>query len=146
MKIDIEGRVKNVNLPYSKALHPLFETIINSIHAIEERGQGNGYVNITIERDTSQSVIDEDHYDLHPIASFKVEDDGVGFNQQNYDSFQTSDTKYKQAKGGKGVGRFIWLKAFEAVHIDSIFVDDEGSKRRRFDFLLSEEEGRTKFM
>lgn len=35
--INIRGRVKNFNLPKNQPLVPLFEAIVNAIHAIDER-------------------------------------------------------------------------------------------------------------
>ena len=52
MRTDVLGRVKNINLPASKPLFPLFEAIINSIHAIEDTGELKGRIDIKIIRDT----------------------------------------------------------------------------------------------
>ena len=35
--INLRGRIKNFNLPKNQPLIPLFEAIVNSIHAIDER-------------------------------------------------------------------------------------------------------------
>jgi len=134
MQINIEGRIKNVNLSYAKPLYPLFEAVVNSIHAIEELNSKNGIIRIFIERDKSQILLD-DNSELYPIKSFKIEDNGVGFNEPNYNAFLTADTTYKAEKGGKGIGRFIWLKAFEYAHIESTFHGDGGFKKRTFDFV-----------
>ena len=48
-------------------------------------------------------------------------DTGEGFNDENFDSFNTSYSDYKISQGGTGLGRFIWLKAFERVEIESVF-------------------------
>lgn len=37
--IDLAGRVKNFDLPKTQPLIPLFEAVVNSIYAIEERQQ-----------------------------------------------------------------------------------------------------------
>ena len=58
--IDLPGRVKNFELPRTKPLMPLFETIVNSIYAIEERQQiendVDGYINIQIVREAQMRV------------------------------------------------------------------------------------------
>ena len=36
-KINFKGRIKNFNLPENKSLIPLFEAVVNSLQAIEER-------------------------------------------------------------------------------------------------------------
>ena len=67
-------------------------------------------------------------------------DNGSGFNDANYESFQIMDTQYKQDLGGKGLGRFSWLKAFDQVEIDSHYRDGRDLRHRVFDFLPHEEE------
>ena len=37
MQSELNGRLRNTNLPYSKGLMPVYEAVINSIEAIEER-------------------------------------------------------------------------------------------------------------
>ena len=49
--IDLAGRVKNFNLPKKKPPIPLFEAIVNSIYAIEERQEKenfDGYIKVEI--------------------------------------------------------------------------------------------------
>ena len=58
---------------------------------------------------TRERLLDQD--ELAEFESFAVIDNGSGFNDANYDSFETVDTQYKQQFGGKGLGRFSWLKA-----------------------------------
>ena len=36
MDFDLPGRIKNTKLPFSGALLPIFEAVINSIHAVDE--------------------------------------------------------------------------------------------------------------
>lgn len=135
MQIDFEGRVRNTKLRFSKALLPLFDAVINSIDAIEELGSSNeGIIDILIERDKNQQVLLGDEHG--PIESFIIEDTGVGFNEENFVSFDTSDSRLKRAKGAKGIGRFLWLKAFDRVHINSIFFKDSKCYKRSFDFGL----------
>jgi hypothetical protein len=63
-----------------------------------------------------------------------VEDDGVGFNEKNYRSFDESDSLQKAALGAKGVGRFLWLKAFDQVRVTSCFQQNGKMIERSFDF------------
>lgn len=136
MKIELEGRIRNTHLPFHKALLPLFDAVVNSIDAIEERGNEDGYIEIYIERDESQEAFEQLAESVDkPIIGFQVEDNGIGFDERNFDAFLTSDTSYKKDKGGKGVGRFLWLKAFDKVQIDSVFKKDDRYFRRTFDFV-----------
>ena len=114
--IDLPGRVKNFELPRTKPLMPLFETIVNSIYAIEERQQNEdkikGYINIEIIREPQMRVQTEGiDSSINDITGFVVTDNGVGFDENNMKSFLQSDSTYRAEKGGKGVGRFAWLKA-----------------------------------
>lgn len=141
MEVSLSGRIRNTQLPISKSLLPLFEAIINSIDAIEELSEQNtgcdGYIDVFIRRDSRQTRIDSGDLELDPITSFDIEDNGIGFNSKNFTSFEVSDSTYKEAKGGKGVGRLLWLKAFESVAIESTFEEDGQSKQRNFEFDIN---------
>src|SRR5690606_6792942 len=41
------------------------------------------------------------------------------------------DSDLKAAMGGRGVGRLLWLKAFDRASVDSVYIDGDGRKRRR---------------
>jgi hypothetical protein len=141
LKTDLEGKIHNLRDFKNEALLPVFEAISNSIQAIEERNNnGNrGEIIVKILRDPdslSDFVGDlEEKKEERKIKSFEIEDNGIGFNQANFNSFLTSDSTYKIDMGGKGVGRFSWLKAFEKAEIESVYIDNDGNKKvRRFDF------------
>jgi hypothetical protein len=112
---------------------PLFEAVVNSIQAIEESGH-DGEIHVRIIRDQRPMLIEEDR-SSRDIVGFEIEDDGIGFNEDNFEAFSTSDTRYKADKGGKGVGRFVWLVAFEEVEIESTFESPQGFTTRRFKFV-----------
>lgn len=134
MKTDVPGRVRNVNLPSSRPLLPLFEAIINSIHAIEDAHEPDGVITVRVYRDTSPLLVEVDK-GTRDILSFEIIDNGIGFNEENYVAFQTSDTTYKADRGGKGIGRFVWLVAFEEVEIESTFQVRSTWKTRSFKFV-----------
>lgn len=134
MITDIVGKIKNTRLPKTKPLFPLFEAISNSIHAIEEANISNGQIIVQIERDNSQIDI-EDKSEFYPIRSINIEDNGIGFTKDNYDSFLTAESTYKYRHGAKGIGRFLWLKAFESVKIESIYSENGSRFHRGFNFL-----------
>ena len=58
----------------------------------------------------------------------------MGFNDDNFKSFNTADSTYKLHRGGKGVGRFLWLKAFDKVEIESIYGQNGTKRLRKFEF------------
>jgi hypothetical protein len=139
MLIDLRGRVSNVRLGASSCLQPLFEAIVNSIDAIDESG-GHGQIDVYIDREPAPGVIktEEGPWRAPPICGFTVVDSGVGFTDENYHSFQTSDTTQKVKRGGKGVGRLLWLKAFSKASVESVYEKDGRRRRRTFDFTLSQ--------
>lgn len=131
----LEGRLRNTSLPLSHGLLPIFEAVVNSIHAIEEKGNLNkdGKVTVEIKR-LNQENIDIDSrnkINKEPIIGFDIIDNGIGFNKSNFESFKVLDSEYKIKKGGKGIGRLMWLKAFGRVEIKSVFRDDEGKNIER---------------
>ena len=81
---------------------------------------------MVIERDMVHSLFDtvEDkksgRQPLNDITSFTVTDNGAGFNDDNFNAFLTLDTDHKIDKGGRGIGRLLWLKAFQRVDVASV--------------------------
>lgn len=141
LETNLPSRLRNTKLPQSKGLFPLFEAIINSIHGLEAGGisADEGQILVMIEREGSPLFDETSDASLpnssEPIVGFKVIDNGIGFNDENFQSFITLDTQYKIDKGGRGIGRLLWLKAFDRVEIESCFLSDQGAhKQRNFHF------------
>ncbi|HEY0151221.1 MAG TPA: hypothetical protein VGB92_04425, partial [Longimicrobium sp.] len=133
MESDLLGRLRNTRLATAHNLLPLFEAVINSVHAVEGRGK-TGKITIQIERST-QYFLDDLHGNYLPeIVNFSVTDNGVGFNAINYGSFETLDSQAKLAIGGKGIGRVLWLIAFEDVTVQSTFQENGEYFHRSFEF------------
>jgi hypothetical protein len=135
VKVDLEGRVRNLTLGQHRALLPLFEAVVNSFDAIRECGEKRGRILVSIERGPAQMRTDGKE-DPGPITGFAIEDNGVGFNADNLASFETTDTPWKRTHGGKGVGRLLWLKAFDRAEIESTYSLDGGWRTRKFTFSL----------
>lgn len=139
--IDLKGRVNRLRLAERNMLLPLFEAIVNSIHAIEDTKNPKGEINIKLVR-SSQSSIEFESGRLTPeIIGFEIEDNGIGFNEDNYESFKREYSTYKADRGGLGIGRFMWLKAFYNVSIESIYYEDSIPKIRSFSFNLRTPDG-----
>ena len=132
MKLDLVGKVRNTQLPRSKALLPMFEVVVNALQAIEDAPgpSASARIDIVVQRDPVLSGVDIDGH----VNGFSVTDTGVGFDEANLDSFFTSDTQYKAGRGGKGLGRFNWLKAFSQAEIDSHYRQNGKLVRRAFTF------------
>lgn len=71
------------------------------------------------------------------FEAFVVTDNGKGFNTENYTSFLEAYSQLKVKKGCKGIGRFLWLKAFDKVAINSTYFEDGNWHLRMFDFALT---------
>lgn len=135
MHIDVEGRVNNTVLAAGKPMLPLHEALVNSIQAIEDAGHGAGQIRIDLIRDR-QMVAKEADPTILPVTDVRITDNGIGFTDANFRSFNTSDTTFKKQRGGKGVGRFLWLVAFNEVSIKSTYADSDSVwQSRRFRFI-----------
>jgi len=131
MKFDIIGRIQNMRLPDGKTaiLYSIYEAVSNSLHSIQDRfgtekmqEMGEIYVEINTDGDGE-------------VEKISVTDNGIGFNEDNIGSFETSDSRYKYTRGGKGVGRFIWIKTFNKIRIDSVTKILNKKSRVRFRFM-----------
>jgi len=133
---DLEGIIDSLSDFKSEALTPIFEAIDNSIHAIEERkiSPNEGEITIRIIRDpTAQENLNQTTQG-RKIISFEIVDNGIGFDKGNYKSFEIPFTTAKKARGGKGIGRMFWLKAFDKVEVNSIYSANGQKKQRYFEF------------
>lgn len=132
--LDIAGQLNSIKLSESKALWPLFETIVNSIQSIEDSpNKSCGQITIFAQRSDSTYQTSLPNQIEH-IESFIVTDNGCGFNSENYKSFNTAYSTFKIKKGCKGIGRFLWLKAFASVNVHSIYSENNCLFERAFDF------------
>lgn len=133
MLIDIRGKINEKKLAYNNTLLPLYEAIVNSIHSIEEDSATKpGIIEITLVRSKQQKL--EFENSTPAILDFIIKDNGAGFNESNFESFNFAHSTYKEKKGGKGIGRFIWLRAFQLAEIESIYKENGHLAYRRFNF------------
>jgi len=102
---------------------------INAIEAIEVgRPAEGGQVAVRALR-SKQIELDGG---LPDITGVQFEDNGIGFTDANRNSFDTLYSDFKATQGGKGFGRFVCLKYFEDLQIDSTYEQSGAFKRRRF--------------
>ena len=130
---DIQGIIQELNLSVTDVLYPFYETVVNSIQAVSEiyENHSNGKIRVTIERDTTQQSLFE-QYSAYPISCVTIEDNGIGFNRSNIDSFSKAHSTKKLSLGGKGLGRFAVLSVFKNISIESIFEDNGIFKKITF--------------
>jgi hypothetical protein len=136
LESDIIGRVGRLALRSCEknALLPLMEAVSNSVHAITDLYYNKASA---VGRIVVRLVRHGDEPDGQ-VVGFDVEDNGIGFTDENFKSFKTPDSRWKETRGGKGVGRLAWLKVFDRIRIDSTYGGPDGWRRRVFDFQLTE--------
>lgn len=149
METDVPGRIRNTKLARARALLPMFEAVVNSIHAVADAisagflQPGRGQIEVRLARRPSQGVLrptGDDHPMIaEPIEHVTITDNGIGFNEANYRSFLTADSRQKVTLGGRGIGRFLWLVAFDHAEIDSVHLEAGETRRRKFSFINAEE-------
>lgn len=135
MQIDIAGKVREKKLPNNKVLLPLYEAIVNSIHAIEDlKHDEKGLIEVELVRLNQEEIEYADLSKLPPIKDFIIRDNGIGFTEENYESFNFAHSSYKYERGGKGIGRITWLRAFDRAIIESQFKEKSQYLKRNFNF------------
>lgn len=132
--IDLIGRVRNTKLPFKHGLMPLFEAIVNSIGAIEEAKRSDGRIVIRINRKVDDLDLELSRNVIHDVDELIIEDNGIGFTAANFESFETMDSRAKEFRGGKGIGRLLWLKAFERADVESVYFENNAWWKRTFTF------------
>lgn len=134
-RINLKGQLNEVKLPEYKALWPLFETIVNSIQSIEESvNSKEGKITILANRLEDRQINVDGNEEITPFYEFQVIDNGEGFNSLNYNSFLEAYSNLKVSKGCKGIGRFLWLKAFTKVKIESVYCENNKWLERNYEF------------
>ena len=131
-KINILGIVKNIKSK-SNIYTPIVEAVVNAIDAIENNP--NGQIEIIIHRDNTLDFDNSKPF----IQSIEIIDNGVGFNAKNRESFDTYLSNAKIEIGGKGFGRFMYLKYFNNAFIQSQFIDGDKYTYRNFRFGKQDE-------
>jgi hypothetical protein len=126
------GRINRLPKPAraSETLIPVFEAVSNAIHATTARLKAKTAAQGTVE------VVFSLPKGKKPLV-VTIRDNGIGLDKKNFDAFLTTDTDNKLEIGGKGVGRLMWLDAFDDIQVESVFLDGRSLKRRTFSFVLS---------
>lgn len=135
--MNLKGQVNQMRLPKSKALWPLFETIVNSIQSLEETQDcTEPCITVLANRPVERQMKVDGEEELNHFEEFIVTDNGEGFTERNYRSFLEAYSTYKIQKGCKGIGRFLWLKAFSIIEINSVYTEGGHWYQRKFTFSL----------
>ncbi|HVN48089.1 MAG TPA: ATP-binding protein, partial [Bacteroidota bacterium] len=131
-KINILGIVKNIKSK-SNVYTPIVEAVVNSIEAIGNNPDGK--IEIVVYR---EHVLEFDSTKPY-IENIEIIDNGEGFTQENTNSFDTYLSDIKLKTGGKGFGRFMYLKYFNDAIIESQYKEGDNYRFRNFRFGKQDE-------
>lgn len=113
------------------------------MHAIEERFDGDtrqGHIEIEICERHDLLSTPEGESAVWPVEGLVISDNGSGFHRENLASFQKVYSNRKLSIGGKGFGRFTFLKVFADATIDSVYTtSDQSCERICFSFDAANE-------
>lgn len=144
MKFAIEGKL--AKMPTVKNYkQPLYEAVSNAIQSTQLRKNKSskdcgflGKISVQVKykpRTENLSKSGQLIADGGIIDSLTVIDNGEGFTDENFHSFDTVDTTFKRENFAcRGEGRFLWLKSFREVLISSVFLQDGVFLKREFTF------------
>lgn len=125
--VNIKRAVENIRAN-TTVYTPIVEVIVNAIQAIASSHRSDGKIFIRVHR--------ADQFEMEgalpDVQSIEIEDNGIGFTDENRKSFDTLYTDLKINEGGKGFGRFTCLKYFENLHVESVYQAKKGFKQRKF--------------
>lgn len=131
-KINIDRIVHDIKTR-STSLTPVIEAVCNSIEAIGN-SRTDGKIRIVLKRDGTQDMGLEETPVKGDIIAIDIIDNGEGFTEANKESFDTYRSGLKMNIGGKGFGRFMFLKYFNHVTVESIYSEDGNYFKRTFTF------------
>lgn len=120
---------------------PIIEAIVNSIEAIKDKSlkDNSGWIKIKFFRGQLGIGLKVEGETVTPrVTSIEITDNGIGFDEDNFESFNTLHSDYKMSRGGKGFGRVFYRQYFQDVQIESIYKDGNQFKFRSFDFTKND--------
>ncbi len=140
MIVHVQDIIDSVDLTRNEVLLPIYESVVNSIISLMKTDNLDKKVNVFIERNTPQTpTLDFDTNCVETIQNVIIVDNGEGFTEANFKSFQQPFSKYNKKYGCKGVGRFTILALFEKMEVVSIYKEHESWYKRSFSFDASTE-------
>lgn len=138
MYADLRGSINKIKLKEEQGVYSIYEAVVNSIQSNSK----NIGVEIIKEK-LPQLKLDvhcNNNEDVEEVVKeVVITDDGDGFTEENFESFNKINSTHKLKIGGKGVGRLSWLVIFEKVMIKSTYKDNGKYKYREFSFDLDNE-------
>lgn len=145
MDLPVKYFVSEIDLKRSDAFLPLFESVINSIISLKQTkdiSKDEKKIQIKIVRGELPSK--QLFENVKTINAIRVIDNGEGFTDDNLASFKTAYSRKNKEFGGKGIGRFTILAAFQKILVGSNFKENNKWLYRELEFDLNEEVKETK--
>lgn len=134
----VNSRLVDIVAVKTNIYMPIVEAIANSIDAIEERKAKDGEIRVELKRNPQLIKSGEDA--TSPVSTITIKDNGIGFTDENTDSFDELFSEKKLQIGGKGFGRFTYLKYFTSTAVDSTYKVDDQWQNRKFTFYSDRNE------
>ncbi|NQT76811.1 MAG: ATP-binding protein [Bacteroidetes bacterium] len=105
----------------------IYEAITNSIqsNATKIICSLHSYDNLTPENELQSSI--------RKVDNITIVDNGDGFNDDNYNSFCKYRSGFKKSVGGKGIGRFTFLKVYNKNNYTSKLFNEQEVRSFTFD-------------
>lgn len=132
MIVPIQNLVESVDLTPKDYMLPLFESVVNSIISLKQSSIPKSERKIQIKIIRGDFPVQSSFDNTKTIDSIIISDNGVGFTEKNYASFQTPLSNTNKDFGCKGIGRFTILAAFESMKIKSNYFENGNWYYREF--------------
>jgi hypothetical protein len=139
MIVPVENIVETIDLTSDDVLLPMMECIVNSVISLQQSDKPKDEKKIQVKIIRGNSPKQTNFDNIKTIDSIIITDNGIGFNEKNYKSFETPFSKINKKFGCKGIGRFTVLAAFENLKIRSNYFDDGQWYYREFVFNSNDE-------
>lgn len=139
MEVPVKNIVDTVELTGEDVLLPMLECVVNSIISLQQSPlpPNERKIQIQIIREGLPKILTTEN--LKIISDFKIIDNGVGFNDKNYNSFKTPFSQVNIEYGCKGIGRFTVLAAYKNYNINSNYKENGLWHKRSFSFSTDKE-------
>nr|WP_289622582.1 hypothetical protein [Bacteroides intestinalis] len=137
MIVPAQNIIDAVDLTSADALLPIYESVVNSIISLKKIAANDKKIEVLIERGDLPSQ--PNLKGTKTIKSVTIIDNGEGFTEKNYKSFETPFSKINKKYGCKGIGRFTILASYENFHVKSTYYENEQWFYREFNFCAEDE-------
>ena len=139
MEVPVKNLVETVDLTAEDVLLPMLECVVNSIISLQKSllPASEKKIQIQITRGNLPEKLNFDN--IKTILGYKIIDNGIGFNTNNYKSFQTPFSQINKDFGCKGIGRFTVLAAYKDFLVESNYEENAAWHSRKFKFSTEKE-------